>query len=117
MTREELVRLLVLMRICDDYEEHELLHDEMVRDYPELSVEPADVSRALRQLIELRLAHAYELGEEGRGLLVGVPSEEEFAECYFMANKEGIRVQAECGIPFNDDGNLDQQWWARHQTP
>lgn len=116
MSREELVRLLVLMRICDDYEEPELLHKEMMRDFPELAVEPAGILRALRELIELRLANAYELGEGGRGLVQGVPSGEEFAESHFMATKEGICVQAECAIPVDDDCKLDQKWWARQQA-
>ena len=116
MSREELVRLLVLMAICDDYEEPDLLHEEMVRGFPELPVEPDDVAHALRQLMELGLANAYELGEHGRGMWEGVPADEKFAECYFKADKKGIRVQAERGIPLNDDGRLDRDWWARQQA-
>ena len=100
MTRAETLQWIVLGRICDDYEEYELVTEEINRDYSRigLHVEPAEVIQVLRDLVEQGYAAAFWLGNTIQRI-EGVPSEAESEECYFLATKAGIRAQADVDLP------------------
>lgn len=100
MTRAETLQWIVLGRICDDYEEYELVTEEINRDYSRLGlhVEAAEVIQALRDLVEQGYAAAFWLGNTPKRI-EGVPSEEESEECSFLATKLGIRELEGVDLP------------------
>ncbi|MBN8733534.1 MAG: hypothetical protein J0L64_23570 [Acidobacteria bacterium] len=100
MTRAEFLQWNVLASICDDYEEYELVTEELNSNYSHigLHVEPAEVIQILRNLVEQGYAAAFWLGNTTKRI-EGVPSEAESEECYFIATKAGIRAQADVDLP------------------
>ena len=100
MTRAETLQWIVLASISNDYEEYELVTEEINRDYSHigLHVEPAEVIQILRNLVEQGYAAAFWLGNTTKRI-EGVPSEEESEECYFIATKLGIREAEGVDLP------------------
>jgi len=120
MNRAELVRLLVLSEICDDYENVDQIifpHVAKAAAKCGLVIERSEIVNALAGLIEDGLAKAYLLSpfEPFSTELEGMPQldviEEDF-ETYFWATKKGIDLQLSqiTSWPFDDLGELRPDW-------
>ncbi len=120
MNRSELVRLLVLDAISDDYENV----DQVILRYVSedcakcgLTIERSEIGDALAGLIQDGLAKAYLLSgvEPFSTELDGMPPidliEENF-RTYFYITKKGMDLQRSdrTGWPFDDEGNLRPNW-------
>jgi hypothetical protein len=116
MDRRELVRLLVLRQICDDYENvDQIILPGVTRDAARcgLVIERSEIVNALAGLIQDGLAKAYLLSpfEPYSTELQGMPPtnviEKDF-ETYFYATKKGIdlRLSHWTSWPFDEDGEL-----------
>ena len=116
MDRRELVRLLVLSEICDDYENvDQIILPHVVKQTAKcgLAIERPEIVDALAGLIQDGLAQAYLLSSHPpySTELPGMPPldviEEDF-ETYFLVTKRGIELQQSDNTswPFDDDGEL-----------
>ena len=116
MDRIELVRMLVLNEICDDYENvDQIILPRVAKDAAKcgLVIERSEIVNALAGLIQDGLAKAYLLSpfEPYATELQGMPAldviEKDF-ETYFHATKKGIDFQLShwTSWPFDDDGEL-----------
>ncbi len=108
MNRSELIRLIVLNEICDDYENvDQRILPGAVKEGAEcgLTIERSDVVSALAGLIEDGLAKAYLLSprEPYTTELQGIPSldliEEDF-KTYFYITKKGMALHLSCDGPW-----------------
>ena len=108
MNRSELIRLIVLNEICDDYENvGQRILPGAVKEGAEcgLTIERSDVVSALARLIEDGLAKAYLLSprEPYATELQGIPSldliEENF-KTYFYITKKGMELHLSCDGPW-----------------
>ena len=120
MNRGELVRLLVLDAICDDYEN---LDQVILRDVAlsgakcGLTIERAEVVDALSGLIRDGLAKAYLLSstKPWSTELQGMPPldivEADF-KTYFYITEKGMQLQLadDSSWPFGAEGNLLPNW-------
>lgn len=115
MTRYELVRMLVLNEIADDYEASAHIQ-ERVSDLGrecELLIDAADVNLALLDLVKSGWAKAYDLWKEPREELQVVPKFEQIGEHYYWITPQGREVlSAFEGWPFDDEGALLPGWHA-----
>ena len=101
MDRIELVRLLVLCEICDDYENvDQIILPNVAKRAAKcgLVIERSEIVNALAGLVQDGLAKAYRLSpfEPYSTELQGMPPLdviEEFFETYFWATKKGIDLQ------------------------
>ena len=108
MDREELIRRLVLDKICDDYEN---VDQTILRDVAGeggqfgLDIRRADVVNALAQLVAQGLAKAYTLSSTPpfQTQLAAMPPlvvpEQQF-QTYFLATSKGLDLQLN-----------DTSWW------
>jgi hypothetical protein len=120
MDRIELVRLLVLRQICDDYENvDQIILPRAAKDAAKcgLVIERSEIVNVLTRLIQDGLAKAYVLSpfEPFSTELQGMPAldviEADF-ETYFYATKKGIdlRLSRWRSCPFDDEGELRSDW-------
>ena len=120
MNRSELVRLMVLNEICDDYENvDQIIFPHVAKQASKcvLAIERSEIVNALAGLIQDGLAKAYLLSpfEPFSTGLHGMPPldviEEDF-ETYFWATKKGIDLQLlqMTSWPFDDEGELRSDW-------
>jgi len=120
MTRADLVRLLVLNEICDDYENvDQIILPHVAKNAAKcgLVIERTEIVDALAALIQDGLAKAYLLSpfEPFSTELQGMPPldviEEDF-ETYFYATKKGIDLQLsdDTSRCFDDKGELRPDW-------
>jgi hypothetical protein len=115
MERNELIRLMVLNEICDDYENiDQIILPHVARDCAKLGVlvERSHIVNALAELIEDGLAKAYLLsGRKKPEELQGMPSldviEEDFKTYFYITSKgEELHLSDDSWWPFDDEGNL-----------
>jgi hypothetical protein len=120
MNRAELVRLMVLNEICDDYENvDQIIFPQVARQVAKcgLAIERPEIVDALAKLIQDGLAKAYLLSpfEPFSTELEGMPPldviEQDF-ETYFYVTKKGMDLQLSEDVswPFDDEGELRQDW-------
>ena len=120
MDRIELVRLLVLREICDDYENvDQIILPRVAKDAAKcgLVIERSEIVNALAGLVQHGLAKAYLLSpfEPYSTELQRMPAldviEEEF-ETYFYVTKKGLDLQRSNAVswPFDDEGELRSDW-------
>jgi hypothetical protein len=120
MNRAELVRLMVLNEICDDYENvDQIIFPQVARQAAKcgLAIERPEIVDALAKLIQDGLAKAYLLSpfEPFSTELEGMPPldviEQDF-ETYFYVTKKGMDLQLSEDVswPFDDEGELRQDW-------
>ena len=116
MNRDELVRLLVLDSIADDYENvDQIILGEVGEQLAKMgmTIKRQEIVNALGGLIQDGLAKAYLLSarEPYSTELQGMPSlevvEEDF-QTYFYITKKGVDVLLDGRIewPFDDEGNV-----------
>lgn len=119
MTRRDLVRLMVLNEICDDFEHVDHIIFPHVRDLASkrgLTVERTEVIDALTGLVQDGLAKAYELSPAAEspfhGELPGMPSDvDSESSMYFYITPAGMDVHlADDWWPFDDEGALLPGW-------
>jgi len=120
MDRRELVRLMVLNEICDDYENvDQIIFLQVARQAAKcgLAIERSEIVDALAWLIHDGLAKAYLLSpfEPFSTELQGMPPLdviEEFFETYFYVTKKGMNLQLSDHVswPFDDEGELRPDW-------
>jgi len=120
MNRTELVQLLVLREICDDYENvDQIIFPRVAKDAAKhgLAIERSEIVDALAGLVQDGLAKAYLLcsHQPYSTELQGMPPldviEENF-ETFFWATKRGIDLQCPhmTSWPFDDEGELRSGW-------
>ena len=92
MTRNELVRLAVLMNIADDYEEPVHVYQCVVADLGPcgLWVAPEETQQALTELTQSGLAKAYKLSPPQEEL-DGVPPFDGSSDYFFWITEDGLR--------------------------
>lgn len=115
MTRQELIRLLVLAEISDDYEEPCHILERVARSAricgASASVE--DVRSALLGLITSGLARAYWLSpREDASEFNGIPPAQKFSEYYYYITPKGKHALAASRSkwPFDPEGSLLPGW-------
>lgn len=110
--------MFVLDELCDDYEEIGLITENVTRAGAKCGahLDRDDVLRALAELIESGLAKAWRLDSTGQAPvgIQGMPSmvEIEDSDCYFLITENGMELQLgeAVGWPFNDNGELRNDW-------
>ena len=115
MTRNELIRLLVLNEIADDYEEPEYIHGRLAGLGPHcgLPIELPDVRQALLDLVGLGCAKAYNLWRNPAEGLRGVPPLERVDEYYYWITDQGRVVHSSFNSwPFDEEGKIRPGWCA-----
>jgi hypothetical protein len=118
MTREELVRLAVLMNIADDYEEPVYIYECVLEDLEPcgLTVAPEETQRALIELTESGLARAYRLSSREPFVeeLQDLPPFDGSYDYYFWITEEGLRSltagRALIDWPLDDEHELIPGW-------
>jgi len=120
MNRTELVQLLVLSEICDDYENvDQIILPRVSEDAAKhgLAIERTEIVNALAGLIQDGLAKAYRLSSHQpySTELQGMPPLdviEEYFETFFWATKRGIELRRShmTSWPFDDEGELRSDW-------
>jgi hypothetical protein len=117
MNRTELVRLLILDTICDDFEnvDQVILHEVAeVGHKCGLTIERPEIVQALRGLVDDGLAKAYDLTRLTRrdpfsGELPAMPPldvAEEYFRTYFYITEKGKELHADdAWWPFEADGD------------
>jgi len=112
-TRYELIRMLTLNEIADDYEEPEHVGELVAavgRQYG-LEIGPSDVTRALLDLVGLGWAKAHDLRTRPPRELPGVPPAERAKEFYYWITEKGRGVQSSFeDWPFDEDGKPTPGW-------
>jgi hypothetical protein len=116
MKQRDLVRLLILAIISDDYEEPTHIYDRLTEEAQlcGISVQPADIHQALADLINLSLAKAYKLSTTEPSIEVqGVPPVENSQGLFFWATDKGraaVVAARDDQWPFDDEGALRAGW-------
>jgi len=97
MTRAELIRMFVLNSFCDDYEDIEQIMEHTGEVGPKcgLTISREDIIQALRELIDLRYARAWDLTQPKREPTKeyqGMPTPEEIGplDPWFFRTSEGL---------------------------
>ena len=109
--------MFVLNAICDDYENLTVsIAEPVVKDGIDcgLTIEKSEVVEALKELVELGWATAWQLGKDAHEF-DRMPSLEEMEDAngaWFEITEAGMKVHvAEYeGWPFDDDNNLRKDW-------
>jgi hypothetical protein len=117
-TRSELVRMLVLNEICDDYENLAVSIEMPIKERGGrcgLYIEKEEIVEALTELFDLGWAKAYHLDGERTTVFKTMPSlteMEDFSGAWFYRTEEGLRAQLENWEPwpFDDDDELKKNW-------
>jgi hypothetical protein len=120
MNWSELIRLMVLNSICDDYENvDQIILPEVAKDCAKLgfAVERSEIVKALGELIEDGMARGYLLSprEPCCTELQGMPPldiVEEYFKTYFYITKKGMdfHLSDDTWWPFDDDGEPRPDW-------
>lgn len=116
MKRYELIRLLVLVDISDDYEEPAHIYQNIAERAGILgiTVRPQDVDGALADLTESGLAKAYKLSTRAPATEIqGVPPLGRFQDYYFWITEKGKAVvdsTRDEQYPFDDEGGILPGW-------
>ena len=127
MDRRELVRLLVLNEICDDYENvDQIILPHVAKQAAKcgLVIERPEIVNALAGLVQDGFAQAYLLSSHPPYLteLQGMPPldviEEDF-ETYFYVTKRGIDLRRShmTSWPFDAEGELRSEWYLDVPQP
>ncbi len=103
MDREEIIRLLVLNSVCDDYEHvDQVIFPQVSRWGAKLrwTIERAEIIKALAWLIENGMARAYLLSEREPHSteLAGIPALDEIEDdsgIYFYITGKGMKLHRE----------------------
>ncbi len=120
MDRDELVRLLVLNAICDDYENvDQVILRDVAADGAKcgLTIERSEVVHALAGLVEDGMAKVYILSARAPHVteLLDMPEmdipEDDF-KTYFYITKKGMHLHLshDTWWPLDDEGNLKPDW-------
>jgi hypothetical protein len=116
MIRSELVRMLVLDVVANDYEEVEKIETD-VRELAMgcgIALQSIEVLAALRDLVEAGLVKAYRFlpGAQKYEEIHGLPPENEFRDCWFWITSKGkLQIEASDGLwPFDEDGIIRKGW-------
>jgi hypothetical protein len=115
MTRRDLISLLVLAEISDDYEEPRHIFKRVARRAKICGTRAKleDVHSSLANLIESGLAKAYRLSpREDVAEFTGIPPDETFGDHYYYITKDGQDTLAKKSSlwPFDADGLLLPGW-------
>lgn len=114
MTRQELIRLSVLMNIADDYEDPVHVYECVADDFDQcgLAVAPAETQQALIELTQSGLAKAYRLSvhEPFAEELDGLPPFDGSHDYYFLITEDGLKTLAVWHWPFDDEGKPIPGW-------
>jgi hypothetical protein len=111
MNREQLVRMLVLNEISDDYEALEQIEAAVTAmgRSAGLAISSSEIAAALKALIQDGLARPYLLSTTAPAReIVGVPADDELDEFYYWVTPKGLerRMSDDRAWPFNEDGTL-----------
>lgn len=112
MTRDELIRMLVLNEISDDYEESEHVFENVSERGRNcgISVEVSDVNRTLLELVNSGSAKAYDLWKNPPEELQTVP-EDDLSKYYYWITPKGLEAHSSFeGWPFDDEGVVLPGW-------
>jgi hypothetical protein len=121
MTRAELIRMFALDSFCDDYEDIEQITKYMDDEGPMcgMTISHGEILRALRDLIELGYAKAWDLSTPNPvppKEYPGMPRLEELTQLdtYFLVTQEGLEFHKARSSrwPFDDDNNQSTDWVA-----
>ena len=118
MNRKELVRIVVLLDVSDDYETTVHIAQRLtnVANTCRVAFERHEVVDALSELLNTGLANVYRLSPYAPvEKIVGIPSASEFDDDYthFYITDEGkmeIDRMRRGAWPFDDDGNFRQEF-------
>jgi hypothetical protein len=122
MTRSEFIQRLILNAICDDFENVDQAILPQVAEVGAkcgVAIHRSDIVEALRALIGLGLAKAYELSATDRdpfsGEIQGMPpldTPEEDFRTYFYVTEKGMDLHEVDGTwwPLDDEGELRPDW-------
>jgi hypothetical protein len=116
MRRDKLIAGLVLNEITDDYESAEHIVDVLQRYSGEegfVVVNAEEITRALLGLVQAGLARAYRITFSSLDAveLRADSTPEDVAPLHFYITEEGRVLQSsEEHSPFDDEGNLKQEW-------
>jgi hypothetical protein len=114
MTCSELIRMLALNEISDDYEEPAHVHEQLTRlaEQCGMTINPLDVRLALIDLVKLGWAKAYRLSpEDPIKEAQGAPAIEQADDYYYWITDSGREVQGSFnGWPFDEDGTILAGW-------
>lgn len=112
-TRYELIRMLALNALSDDYEEPLHVAEQVAaigRHYG-FPVGAPDVTRALLDLVGLGWAKAYDLRTGAPSELQGLPSAERAGQYYYWITAQGRAAQCSFNDwPFEEDGTPASDW-------
>ena len=119
--RNDLIRMLALNEIGDDYENFEYISNRVVPQGVECGIEvrQEEVEKALQELLELGLAKAYRLSHTAATPLDGMPPASWYLMrpdewYYFYATKAGLRLLTADwdwdGWPYDENGTLRPDW-------
>lgn len=111
MTRNDLLRRLVLNELSDDYEnlEHITVRVQSLEGQCGLKFTRAEYVSAVVELINLELVKAYRVSPMTTDLeAVGLPPLAEMDRCYFWQTEKGRIMNATEPWPIDDDGHLLQ---------
>jgi hypothetical protein len=118
-TRNELIQMLTLNSMADDYESFDHLCEWAVKSGAQcgLTIERSEVLNALLNLIETRLAQAYRFSRPTNSFIEiqGTPPLEEISNPwyrYFWITRNGVEVLSakDEGWPFDDECELRKDW-------
>ena len=110
MKRKDLIRLVTLLEIADNFVEPEHVYDRVAGRLGifKIAVSPEESRASLIELIESGFAKAYWLGPGPQKELDGVPSPADFQKYYFHITEEGVEMIPiwRGQWPFDDEGDL-----------
>jgi hypothetical protein len=121
MTRAELISPFVLSEICDDYEDIEQITKWTVESGSKcgLTISHDDIVQALRELIEMGHAKAWDLTRRVNPVTTeypGMPPREEITPLNpgFVRTEEGVAFHqaSSASGPCDEDHNLRESWLA-----
>jgi hypothetical protein len=114
MRRFDLIQMLVLDEISDDFEEPQHIHERLAHlsERCQLTITQENVRQALTDLVQSGRAKAYRLslGDPGEEIQ-GAPPPERANDYYYWITDEGRKIQeAFDGCPFDGRGGMIPGW-------
>jgi len=116
MSQHDLIRLLVLVEISDDYEEPEHVYENVAKRARlcGMVIQFVDVRTALMELVGSGLAKAYRLSTTAQAMEIqGFPPVDQVHEYYFWITEKGKGIVDSTrgdSWPFDDEGDLRPDW-------